>query len=167
MYSNFVLKFYIVYELNTWSRNPTNNFTLKNCFLSTFKLTRNADKSKFTYDGRVITFDGESFWSFENDAARNIIIFGGAKSSSSHIDNQKKKILLLGEGPREGGVSAAEKKISTNFSKANTKFCLSLYYSGNESYLCVNKTDIYKFKAKDKISWYNFYLESISKYFTK
>ena len=160
----------MVYELNTWSRNPTNNFTLKNCFLSTFKLTRNPNKSKFTYDGRVITSDRESFWSFENDAVRNIIIFGDDNSSSSHIDNPKNKFILSGEGPSEGingGVSAAEKKISINFSKANTKFCLSLYYSGNEGYLYVNKIEIYTFKAKDNISWYNSYLESISKDFTK
>ena len=31
LYSNFILNSYIVYELNTWPRNPTNNFTLKNC----------------------------------------------------------------------------------------------------------------------------------------
>ena len=35
------------------------------------------------------------------------------------------------------------------------------------SYLYVNKTEIYKFKAKDNISWYNFCLESVSKDFTK
>ena len=29
LYSNFILNLYIVYELNTWPRNPTNNFTLK------------------------------------------------------------------------------------------------------------------------------------------
>ena len=30
-------------------------------------------------------------------------------------------------------------------------------------YLHVNKTEICKFKAKDKISWYNFCLGSVSK----
>ena len=29
------------------------------------------------------------------------------------------------------------------------KFCLSLYYNGANSYLFVNGTEIYKFKAKD------------------
>ena len=42
-YSSFILNLYIVYELNTWPRNPTNNFTIKNCFFGTVKLTRNAD----------------------------------------------------------------------------------------------------------------------------
>ena len=30
LYSNFVLNLYIAYELITWPRNPTKNFTLKN-----------------------------------------------------------------------------------------------------------------------------------------
>ena len=39
------------------------------------------------------------------------------------------------------------KQNSINFSKVNTKFCLSLPYNGDDSYFHVNKTEIYKFKA--------------------
>ena len=45
-------------------------------FVWTVKLTRNAEKSKFTYNGWGIAFDGKGFWSFDNDTARNVIIFG-------------------------------------------------------------------------------------------
>ena len=38
---------------------------------------------------------------------------------------------------------------SINFSKNNAKFCLSLYYNAANSYLFVNTTEIYKFRAKD------------------
>ena len=38
---------------------------------------------------------------------------------------------------------------SINFTMAKRKFCLSLHYSGANSYLFVNGTEIYKFKAKD------------------
>ena len=38
---------------------------------------------------------------------------------------------------------------SINFTKKNTKFCLSLHYNGANSYLFVNGTEIIKFKAKD------------------
>ena len=38
---------------------------------------------------------------------------------------------------------------SINFTKNNTKFCLSLHYNGANSYLFVNGTEIIKFKAKD------------------
>ena len=36
-----------------------------------------------------------------------------------------------------------------NFSVTKKKFCLSLHYDGANSYLFVNGTEIYKFKAKD------------------
>ena len=43
----------------------------------------------------------------------------------------------------------AEKMYSTGFTEQNKKFCLSLHYNGANSYLFVNGTEIYKFKAKD------------------
>ena len=38
---------------------------------------------------------------------------------------------------------------SINFTEKNKKFCLSLHYNGANSYLFINGTEIYKFKAKD------------------
>ena len=38
---------------------------------------------------------------------------------------------------------------SINVTVTNKKFCLSLHYNGENSYLFVNGTEIYKFKAKD------------------
>ena len=38
---------------------------------------------------------------------------------------------------------------SINFTLTRKKFCLSLHYNGANSYLFVNGTEIYKFKAKD------------------
>ena len=72
-------------------------------------------------------------------------------SSSSHIDNKKKNILVLGKGPTQGleHTLAAEKMCSINFSVTKKKFCLSLHYNGANSYLFLNGTEIYKFKAKD------------------
>ena len=72
-------------------------------------------------------------WSFGNGFARNVVIFGVGNTSSSYTDNQKNNFLVLGEGPAEGineSIGAAEKRFSTNFSKAKTKFCLSLHYNG-------------------------------------
>ena len=53
------------------------------------KLVRNAIKSKFIYNDWGIAFDGGSR-SFDNDYARNVVIFGVDNSSSSHRDNWKK-----------------------------------------------------------------------------
>ena len=38
---------------------------------------------------------------------------------------------------------------SANFTVTKKKFCLSLHYNEANSYLFVNDTEIYKFKAKD------------------
>ena len=38
---------------------------------------------------------------------------------------------------------------SINFMVNKKKFCLRLHYNGANSYLLVNGTEIYKFKAKD------------------
>ena len=87
-------------------------------------------------------------------------------SSSPHIDNKKKDILILGKGPTQGleHTLTAEKLYSINFIKENTKFCLSLHYNGANSYLFVNGTEIIKFKAKDsEITSYQLCLGNISK----
>ena len=38
---------------------------------------------------------------------------------------------------------------SINFTESNKRFCLKLHYNGENSYLFVKGTEIYKFKAKD------------------
>ena len=53
---------------------------------------------------------------------------------------------------------------SINFTKKNTKFCLSLHYNGANSYLFVNSTEIIKFKAKhSEIKAYSLCLGNASK----
>ena len=87
-------------------------------------------------------------------------------SLSSHIDNKKKDILILGKGPtqRLEHTPTAEKLYSINFTKEETKFCLSLHYNGANTYLFVNDTEIIKFKAKDsEITPYPLCLGNISK----
>ena len=72
-------------------------------------------------------------------------------SSSAHIDNKKKDILVLGKGPTQGleHTLTAEKMYSINFTATRQKICLSLHYNRANSYLFVNGTEIYKFRAKD------------------
>ena len=72
-------------------------------------------------------------------------------SSSPHIDHKGKDMLVLGKGPTQGLESTltAEKMYSIDFTITKKKFCLSLHYNGANSYLVVNGTEIYKFKAKD------------------
>ena len=72
-------------------------------------------------------------------------------SFSTHIDNKKKDILVLGKGPTQGleHTLTADKMYSINFTVTKMKFYLTLHYSGANSYLFLNGTEIYKFKAKD------------------
>ena len=83
-------------------------------------------------------------------------------SSSAHIDNKKKYILVFEKGPTQGLEHAltAEKIYSINFTVTNKNFCLSLHYNGANSYLFVNGTEIYKFKAKDFIfNWVSIFIK--------
>ena len=69
------------------------------------------------------------------------------------IITNKNNFLVLGEGLTygiNGSFGSLEKKFSINFSKASTKFCLSFYYNGDNSYLFVNGKEISKFKANNK-----------------
>ena len=72
-------------------------------------------------------------------------------SSSAHIDNKKKDILVFRIGPtqRLEHTLNAEKMYSINFTVTNIHFCLRLHYNGANSYLFVNGVKIYKFKVKD------------------
>ena len=81
-------------------------------------------------------------FSFPNGGyGQNVIIFGVDMSSSIHIDNKKKDILILGRGPTQGLESTltAEKMYSINFTEKNKKLYLSLYFN----------REIHNFKAKD------------------
>ena len=73
-------------------------------------------------------------------------------SSSAHVDNKKIYILILGKGPTQGldnNTLTAENEYVINFSEQEKKVCLCLQCKGDNSHLCVNSVEIYKFKAKD------------------
>ena len=105
------------------------------------------------YIGYGITFNSAGSRCFDNDIARNVINFGVDNSSSSHADNRKNNFLVLAEGPTFGineRLGSPEKRFSINFTKANTKLCLSFHFNADNSYLFVTGKEIFKFKAKNK-----------------
>ena len=135
------------------SINMSNYLTLGNCLFGAVTLTKNAEIDKYKYSGYGIRFDRHgSFSSPSIGFGRNVIVFGVDMSSSTKIDNRKKKdILILGKGPTQGleHTLSAEKMYSINFTEHNKKFCLNMHHNGANSYLFVNGKEIYKFKAKD------------------
>ena len=143
---------YIVYSLGASSSNYSDP-TIKNCLFFAVTLTKNADIDKYRYSGYGIGFDRRARFSFPGGGfGQNVIIFGADMSSSTYIYNKGKDILILGVGPTQGlgeHSLTTEKMYSINFTVTNIHFCLSLHYNGVNSYLFVNGTEIYKFKAKD------------------
>ena len=111
------------------------------------------DIDKYRYSGYGIGFDRRGIFSSPGGGfGQNVIIFVADMNSSIHIDNKGKDMLILGFGPtqRLGEHSlTAEEMYSIKFTVTKKKFCLTLHYNGANSYLFVNGTKIYKFKAKD------------------
>ena len=75
------------------------------------------------------------------------INFGVDMSFSAHIDNKKRHISIR---------NRSNTRIRTYFNcrknvfySNKKKFCLSLHYNGANSYLFVNGTEIYEFRARD------------------
>ena len=122
-----IVNIYIFYEPGASSSND-NNPTLKNCLFGEFKLTKKAYIKKYGYSGFGIGLDRRSSFSFPGtEFGQNILIFGVDMSSSSHIDNKKKNMLVLGKGPTQGleHTITAEKMYSINFTVTNKKFCFN------------------------------------------
>ena len=100
------------------SSSIINDPTLKNCLFGAVTLTKNADIDRYGYSGYGIGFDRRTKFSFPSVGfGQKILIFGADMSSSAHIDNKKKDILVLGIGPTQGleHTLTAEKKYSISF----------------------------------------------------
>ena len=83
---------------------------------------------------------------------KNVIIFRVDMSSSVHVDNKKKKVLIFGKGATQvldDTTLTAEAQYLITFSRSSKKFCLSLHYNGSNCFLFDNATKIYQFKSRD------------------
>ena len=78
---------YIVYDLDAWPRNPTNNSKFKNCLFGAANIAKKSDKENYAHSSYRITFRSVGLWIFDNDTTRNVIIFITDNSSSSPCDN--------------------------------------------------------------------------------
>ena len=101
---------------------------------------------------------------------KNVITFGADMSSSVHIDNKNKDILIFGEiltQRLDDTTLTAEVKYSINFKQSRKRFVVSVHYNGSNNFLFVNTTKIDQFEAKNSgIKDYTLCLGNISKYFT-
>ena len=129
-----MVNLFVVYELDTWSRDLNTCFTLKDCLFGSVKLTKNADTDKNKYSSYGIGFDSHSAFSLpDGSTGKNFIIFGvDDMNSSVHIDNKGKDNLIFGGGPTQG---LDDTKYPINFTQSNRKFCLSLLKE-QQFYIC-------------------------------
>ena len=99
---NKLVNIYIVYDLQS-NLNHNPDFTLENCLFGAVRTTKNTDVDKNKYSGYDIGFDGKGVFTHPvGSFGNNAIIFGVDMSSSVHIDNKGKDILILGSGPAQG-----------------------------------------------------------------
>ena len=97
-----IVNIYIVHELGVCG-SFSHNLTLRNFLFCTVKLTKHADIDKYRFSGYGIGFDRKGSFSFPGGGfGQNVIIFGVDMSSSVHVDNKKKDILIIGKGPIQG-----------------------------------------------------------------
>ena len=87
-----IVNIYIAYEMEK-SLNISSYPTLENCLFGGVKLTKYVDIDKYKYSGYGTGFDRKGFYSTDDEIRRNVIIFGVDISSSSFIDNKRKKIF--------------------------------------------------------------------------
>ena len=131
-----IVNIYIVYEISK-NYNISSYPTLENCKFEAVSLTKRIDIDQYKYSGYGIRFDKKREFSFgSNGFGRNVIILRADMSSSVHANNRTKNILVLGKDFIQGldkTTIYAEKLYSINFTKTNTKFCLSLHYNGENS----------------------------------
>ena len=103
--------------------------------------------------------------SFYNDFARNIITFDVDNGSSSHSEIFQNIFFLKGKDPTfaiNGRFESPDIRFDVNFSKVNTKVCLSLHYNHDNSYICLlmeKKSSDLKLTIKTLFFRLNFGLE--------
>ena len=56
-YLTKIVNAYVVYDLDAWPRNCTNNFKFKNGLFGASNISKNSYKEKYVYRGYGITFD--------------------------------------------------------------------------------------------------------------
>ena len=141
--------FYIVNDLDSCPKSSLNTFILKNVLFRATNIVTNSAKIKYIYSSYGIAFNEASSWNLGHDFNVKVIIFGYLIVIIASVN-----LLVLGEEPTDdinGSFCFPEQKFSINFSKAKAKFCLSLHYNGDNTYLFVNGKKSKRLKLMTKI----------------
>ena len=98
MSNNIGFNIYCVYKLDPISSSRDDTFTVQNALLGAMQITKNADTSKYKYEGYGICFDeGGSFSKGNISNGRNVLIFVVDESSLVHANNKANNINVMGD----------------------------------------------------------------------
>ena len=107
------------------------------------KLTKNAEPDKYRYCSYVLEFYSFSQFSWSDGGwGKNVIIFGADMSSSVHVGNKEKNILVLCQGQTQelhDTMITPEAKYSIKSTKSGLIFLFGLilgYNEGNSCFVC-------------------------------
>ena len=160
---NIIIIFFIVYELDTRSRDLNYHFT---CLSGGVKLGKNGDPDKYVKTFLVLDSVCVQNFHYLKVVWVNMLLIYELIWGHLCILIIKKDILILGESLKQrldDTTLTAEAQNSINYSRSNRKICLNLPYNGRNSFLFVNSTKVYQFKAKDsEIKQYPLCLGNIS-----
>ena len=96
-----IVNIYIVYEISK-NCSISSYPIFKNGLFRAVSLTKNADIGQYKYSGYGIGFDRKGEFSFGTSGfGRNCVIFGADLANSSHANNKKNNILVLGKDYKE------------------------------------------------------------------
>ena len=97
----------ITNDVSSWQSKGLSDKTIKthpalvNCLFGAAIITKNADIDKNKYSGYGIGFDRTGVYLLPDGCfGRNVVIFGVDMSSSAHVENKGKDILILRSNAR-------------------------------------------------------------------
>ena len=94
-YLSKILNVWIAYVLDAWAWNPTNNFKFENFIFRDTIIVKSSDKEKYLYSWCWIIFVSTVSCNFDNDTAKNALIFVAENSLSSHGDSRKNLMVTI------------------------------------------------------------------------
>ena len=134
---------YSVCEIHLWPDTKGLDFTSRNYLFD-------ADPGKYELLAFRIASDTSGSYSFwdGSEFGRNIAIFVAEMSSSVHIHNKRKDVLIIGKRLTDRLDNTTLTKYFIDFNQQK-KYCSSRYYNQVNSYVFVSGVQICKFKAND------------------
>ena len=145
-----VINLYTYYLLRPQLRNLDTDFTIVNCLFRSVKITKNADPEVLATELNWILV--QNFY-LQMEAVECHYVWSWYELIVP-VDKKGKDILIFGEGPTQvlDDTSLTEEtKYCINFSPSGKRFVLSPQYDGSNSFLFLNATKVYQFKANNSL----------------